>query len=297
MTEETAVVAAPLAESAELLAGLTALRQTLAPTLTDAELALFALIAKRKGLDPFSGQIVAVKRNTRNGPRVSYQTGIDGFRSLAERTGGYLGSDLPDFGPPCGCGKAPEYHPEWATVTVHRLHASGRVVDQPARAKWHEFVPSDAFMWGEKPEVMIGKCAEAQALRKAFPWVLGDIYIPEEMVGADEADATSAGPALTARETVAARAAAIRGDPPPEEQPEATGTGELNVEPELQTSEPRAMTAPEFGTAIDALGTTRERVRARAEELFPGRSAMDMSPRDWGRLYDELAAEGHPDAS
>lgn len=309
MTDETAVIAAPLVEAQELLAGLTALRQTLAPTLTDAELELFALIAKRKGLDPFSGQIVAVKRNSRNGPRVSYQTGIDGYRSLAERTGEYLGSDLPDFGPPCGCGKAPDYHPEWATVIVHRLHPSGRIVDQPARAKWHEFVPSDAFMWGEKPEVMLGKCAEAQALRKAFPWVLGDIYIPEEMVGADEADATSAGPALTARESVAARAAAIRGDPPPQEQeatavdglgggpPAPTGAGELDVEVELQPGTERSMSAPEFGTAIDALGLPRDRVRARAQELFPGKGALAMTPRDWGRLYDELVAEASPGPS
>lgn len=315
-------VSAPLAEASDLLAGITALRQTLAPTLTDAELELFALIAKRKGLDPFSGQIVAVKRNSNRGPRVSFQTGIDGHRSIAERTREYLGSDLPEFGPACGCGQPPAYHPEWATVTVHRLHPSGRVIDQPARAKWHEFVPSDAFMWGDKPEVMLGKCAEAQALRKAFPWVLGDLYIPEEMArDIGEADAT-AGPVLSARETVAAKAAALRGDPPlaSEEDPsEATeaggaggkppafradGEGELVEEARLDPVErpgtgaradPAPMTATEFATAVAALaGVSRARMRERAAALFGDKSAKDMTPEDWGRLYADLASEAPP---
>ena len=36
-------------------------------------------------------------------------------------------------------------------------------------------------MWKKMPNVMLGKCAEAQALRKAFPKVLGGVYAPEEM--------------------------------------------------------------------------------------------------------------------
>lgn len=305
VVEPTPPTPSALAEASDVLAGLHALRQTLAPTLTDAELELFALIAKRKGLDPFSGQIVAVKRNTNRGARVSYQTGIDGYRSLAERTGEYLGSDLPEFGPACECGKAPAYHPEWASIVVHRLHPSGRIVDQPARSKWHEFVPSDAgFMWAEKPEVMLAKCTEAQALRKAFPWVLGDLYIPEEMGRADEADGGSTGPARSAREAVAAKAAAIRGEPPateaepgeakaPAAEAEngsgelARGTGELAVDPVLSTA-PEAMSASAFGEAVKALGIPRARVVERATQLFGEKPAADLSPDQWGELYADL---------
>ena len=60
----------PVAVEPAFMDRLTALRQTLAPTLTDSELELFALVAQRKGLDPFSGQILAVKRNTNRGGRV-----------------------------------------------------------------------------------------------------------------------------------------------------------------------------------------------------------------------------------
>ena len=197
-----------------LMDRLSALRQTLAPNLTDAELELFALVAQRKGLDPFSGQIMAVKRNTRHGARVSYQTGIDGHRSLAERTGQYRGSTEAEFGPDCDCGKPPAAHPKWAKVEVMRLYPGDELpMLQPGTADWHEFVPQDAFMWHDKPRLMLAKCAEAQALRKAFPWVLGDLYIPEEMQR--EVEPVAPPPTRAkARESVAAKAAAIRGDAP-----------------------------------------------------------------------------------
>ena len=133
----------------------------LAPDLTDGELQLFALVASRSAPDLFARQIYATKRSG----KMVIQTGIDGDRSIAARTGEYDGQDEPVFGPDCACSLPA--HPEWATVAVYRK-GMGRAVK--ATAFWHEYVPQQDFMWKRMPHVMIAKVAEALALRKCFPW-------------------------------------------------------------------------------------------------------------------------------
>jgi hypothetical protein len=102
------------------------------------------------------------------------QTGIDGYRLTAERSGGYAGSDEPTFDN--------EEKPRKATVTVYRL-VNGVRCPFTASARWDEFFPGEkqGFMWKKMPCVMLGKCAEAQALRKAFPAELSDVYTKEEL--------------------------------------------------------------------------------------------------------------------
>jgi phage recombination protein Bet len=153
----------------EMLRGMNTVRGVLAPDLNDEELRLFAMVANRSGLDPFAKQIYAVKRKG----RVTFQTGIDGYRSIAVRTGMYDGQDEPEYGPPCPCGEdRPKGHPEFATVRVYRKGV-GRAI--AATAYWHEYIPAAGqsgegdVMWRRMPRVMIAKVAEALALRKAFP--------------------------------------------------------------------------------------------------------------------------------
>jgi phage recombination protein Bet len=318
------VVPAPGAEPG-LLERLTALRQTLAPNLNDGELELFALVAQQKGLDPFSGQIRAVKRNTNRGAVVTYQTGIDGYRSIAERTGQYRGSDEPVFGPECSCGKEPKGHPEWARVIVHRRLGSDDYIHQAGKAKWHEYIPSEDFMWKEKPEVMLGKTAEAKALRIAFPWVLGNIYIPEEMARADD-EAAAPKQIVSAREAVAARAAEIRAEDGPdrrvreepaplgqdrrhpaagggsedegEESTDADGRGhpEGDTAPAPGASEPplaadEEIDANEFKRRLEAAGLTPQAAAAKSAELFPTRTAASLSKAEWGQLWAAIQAD------
>lgn len=187
------------------------IRNVLAPDLNDQELQLFAIVAERSRLDPFAKQIYAIKRKG----RVTFQTGIDGFRSSAEETNEYRGSDEPEYGAVI---EKPFPHPEWAKVVVHRQFANGEWLHQPATVYFDEMYPGDeqGFQWRKMPRVMLGKCAEAAAFRKAFPKRFSDVYTPEEMDQAAASEmARPVGP--TARERVAERRAVLEatiGDPP-----------------------------------------------------------------------------------
>ena len=91
--------------------------------------------------------------------------------------------------------------PRKATVTVYRVIGSQRC-PFTASARWSEYAPDgkEGFMWKKMPYFMLGKCAEALALRKAFPADLSGIYADEEMDQARNAPAEKMEPASTQRE-------------------------------------------------------------------------------------------------
>lgn len=228
MTSERALVAAPTATltSGQILAGLHTVASVLAPDLTADELRLFSMVASRSGLDPFAKQIYAVKRKG----RVTFQTGIDGYRSIAARTGMFDGQDEPEYGPWV---ETPYGHPESATVRVYRKGV-GRAI--AATAFWDEYAPEGGqdHMWRKMPRVMLAKVAEALALRKAFPYdpenrqgIGADVYTADEMAQA-ERPAPVAQP--SARDRIAQRAAAAR--QPVQDAPSATEAPAAVSEPD-----------------------------------------------------------------
>lgn len=183
------------------------IRQTLCPGATDGELALFAHVAKSKGLSPFSNQIIMQIRHTKHGRRPVFLTTIDGARAKAARTGQYAGNEEPEYQ------EGPMGRPAMARVTVWRL-VGGTRHPFTASARWAEYCPQQGqdAMWQKMPYVMLGKCAEMQALRKAFPEELGDLKIREEMEqSADEVttETTQAQRAATVTQTVKARAQVV----------------------------------------------------------------------------------------
>jgi len=151
---------------------------------TDNELRLFLAICSRTGLDPFRKQIYFIKRRNYDSKAKEYvevgsaQTSIDGQRSIAERTGKYAGNDDPIFDD--------EATPTKATVTVYKM-VEGQRVPFTATARKSQYMPVDKDgnpigpMWKKMPHLMLGKCAEALALRKAFPSAMAGVYITEEM--------------------------------------------------------------------------------------------------------------------
>jgi len=149
-------------------------KRTIAPNLTDDELAIFAHICHRVRLDPFAKQIYAIKR----GGKMCIQTGIDGFRLVAERSGKYAPGGDTEF----------MYDDNkrltGAKVFVKKLTPDGTWHQISATAVLSEYNTHQG-LWGKMPHVMIEKCAEARALRRAFPADLSGLYSEEEMEQAD----------------------------------------------------------------------------------------------------------------
>ena len=136
----------------------------------------FVVMTKARKLDPLSGQVVLVPRKDNKSNKINYiqQTTIDGYRSIAAQSGCYGGIDEPEY-------KEGKSNPEIARVTVHRI-VQGQRVPFVGVARWSEFYPGDkmGMIWRKYPHTMLAKCAEAQALRKAFPVELGKVYLEEE---------------------------------------------------------------------------------------------------------------------
>lgn len=148
------------------------IKSTIAKGATDDELKLFLYVAQKTKLDPLTKQIHFVKRSG----QITIQTAIDGYRAIAERSGALAGIEDAVFD------DETQPKPKKATVTVYKM-VEGQRVGFTASARWSEYAPTgaQAFMWNKMPYLMLAKCAEALALRKAFPNDLSGIYTNEEM--------------------------------------------------------------------------------------------------------------------
>jgi len=148
--------------------------------INDEELKLFHAVCKKTGLDPFMKQIYAVKRNGKDGPQMTIQTSIDGYRLIAERTGKYCPGRRSTF----------EYKDgkvSSATAYIKKQTADGTWHEVEETAYYSEYAPPvtkngyENPFWRDKPHIMLAKCAEALALRKSFPNELSSVYTKEEM--------------------------------------------------------------------------------------------------------------------
>lgn len=152
------------------------------------DIVVFGHVCKHVGLDPFLKQIYPVVRTTKQPdgtkkPTMSIQTGIDGFRAVAERTGRYSPGKEPLF----KYDKDGRLHS--ATAYVMKMTADGKWHEVAATAIYNEYKPAyPNDFWSLKPHIMLSKCAEALAIRKAFPADLSGVYSKEELEQADVFD-------------------------------------------------------------------------------------------------------------
>jgi len=176
------------------------LKNSLCKGISNEEFEIFMMACVKTQLDPFMRQIYAVKRKAKKpdgswGETMTIQTGIDGYRLIAERTGCY----------------APGPEPTYVMDQQGNLTSATAYIKKQTRdGTWHT-VSASAYsdeymqtftdkstgekkatgMWGNMPRTMLAKCAEAQALRKAFPAEMSGVYTKEEMQQADPIDLVS----------------------------------------------------------------------------------------------------------
>lgn len=158
-------------------------KDTIARGASDDELILFLHLARRSGLDPFARQIYLIERRANVGGQWvttrQPQTAIDGLRLIADRTERY----------------APGHEPTFEYDADGRLIKATAYIKKFVRGEWHEVAASAHYeeyvgrtgkgeitrMWVEKPHIMLAKCAEALALRRAFPAEMSGLYTGDEM--------------------------------------------------------------------------------------------------------------------
>jgi phage recombination protein Bet len=194
------------------------LKRTVAAGTSDDEFDLFCEVARGTGLNPFQRQIYAIMRQEsykddqgrwQKRAKMTIQTGIDGYRLIAARTGLHAGTTDAEYGPLVG------KYPSWARVVVKKLMANGMIAEFPATARWSEYAQTNkegepTGQWPKMPYLMLAKCAEALALRKAFPAELSGVYTAEEM---SQADTYTSGPTIDT-ETGEVRQATTQGPKP-----------------------------------------------------------------------------------
>jgi len=191
----------------------TVIRNVICLDATDDELEFFLATCQRLQLDPLARQIWFVKRRQKtedaHGNEIwidvgKPETSIDGFRTVAERSGQYKGQAPIEW-----CNSAGHWTEVWLSDTPPSaarasIYRDGFLHPMTAVAHWNEYCPviktkSGSFipqMWRKMAANQLSKCAEALAFRRAFPRDLSGVYTDDEMAHtATEPQATFAAPA------------------------------------------------------------------------------------------------------
>lgn len=146
---------------------------------------------KARKLDPFKRpvHIVPIWDDVKKKMVESVWPGINELRTTAFRTGQYGGRNEAAFGPVMKetVGKVEMEYPEWCQVTVYRMLGGERLPFPGPRVYWRETYAkrkrddySPNSMWQQRPYGQLDKCAEAAALRAAFPEEVGNEYTLDE---------------------------------------------------------------------------------------------------------------------
>jgi phage recombination protein Bet len=173
------------------------LRNSLYPSASDASIRMVVDYCVARKLDPLKKPCHIVPLRVKDaqgqwGWRDVVMPGIYELRTTAMRTGLYVGQDEPLYGPVVPFMGV--MAPEWVKIVVHRyseLAKEARPFTGMARYSECVGLTKDGAVndrWSKAPYQMLEKCAEAAALRKAFPDEIGGEYAAEEMEGQQPAE-------------------------------------------------------------------------------------------------------------
>ncbi len=164
-------------------------KELVAKGATDDQIDVYLMVLERTKLDHFTRQIMAQVRRTKNKetqeyePTLAYLVTIDGFRVIAQRSGQYAGQQGPWW-----CGTDGVWREAWLDAkppVAARVGVMRHDFKEPlyAVARFQAYA-QNGQVWEKMPDLMIAKCAEALALRKAFPQELSGLYTADEMAQA-----------------------------------------------------------------------------------------------------------------
>lgn len=170
------------------------LETSLYPGANPTSIALVINYCRASMLDPMQKpvHIVPMWDSKRKQMRDVIMPGVGLYRTQAARSGQYAGVSDPEYGPDITeeVGGVTITYPVWCKVTVKRLLDADHIVDFSATERWRENYATagkDSLapnaMWKKRPYGQLAKCAEAQALRKAFPELAGSQPTADEMEG------------------------------------------------------------------------------------------------------------------
>jgi phage recombination protein Bet len=183
----------------------TALQTSLYPGASDSSVDMVLAYCLASGLDPLAKpvHIVPMWDSKSKSMRDVVMPGIGLYRTNAARTGQFAGMGEPVFGPMVTetLGTRECTFPEWCKVTAYRQLPSGHVAEFTAVEYWVENYAikggqqqdqAPNAMWSKRVRGQLAKCAQAQALRMAFPEATGAGPTAEEMEGKSIIDGEAA---------------------------------------------------------------------------------------------------------
>ncbi len=175
-----------------------ALKNSVYPGAKDESINMVINYCRNTKLDPLQKPVHIVPMSVRYSQKLTVwqdviMPGIGLYRTQASRSGVYAGMSAPLFGEEITekLGGVEITYPKWCEITVKKL-VEGHLVEFVARELWKEnyATKKDSLapnkMWFKRPYGQLAKCAEAQALRKAFPELTGAQPTYEEMEGKTE---------------------------------------------------------------------------------------------------------------